>query len=123
MTARMPPGVTLSRRGHQCRALTHKLKARSRIERPRKGERGDLAQRESRTGGRHHAALTQGDGDSQVVHEHARLRVLSLRELLLGALRHCSLVPGRTSSAIANTSAAAGDASMRSTPIAGCWAP
>ena len=74
--------MALGRCGHQCRALAHKLKARSRIERPRKGERGDLAQRESRTGGRHHAALAQGDGGSQVVHEHARLRVLGLRELL-----------------------------------------
>ena len=41
----------------------------------------------------------------------------------LEALRHCSLVPGRTSSAMANTSAAAGDVSIKSTPIAGCWAP
>ena len=77
-------GVTLGRRGHQCRALAHELKARSRIERPRKGERGDLAQRESRTGGRYHAALTQGGSRCQVVNEHARLRVLGLRELLLG---------------------------------------
>ena len=76
--------VTLGRRGHQCRALTHELKTRSRIECPRKAECSDLAQRESRTGGRNHAALAQGDGDSQVVHEHARLRVLGLRELLLG---------------------------------------
>ena len=77
-------GVTLSRRGHQCCALTYELKTRSRIECPRKGECSDLAQRESRTGGRHHATLAQGNGDSQVVHEHARLRVLGLRELLLG---------------------------------------
>ena len=75
-------GVTLGRRGHKRRALTHELKTRSCIECPRKGECSDLAQRESRTGGRHHAALAQGDGDSQVVHEHARLRVLGLRELL-----------------------------------------
>ena len=52
--------MALGSRGHQRRALAHELKARSRIERPRKGERGDLAQRESRTGGRYHAALTQG---------------------------------------------------------------
>ena len=76
--------MALGRRGHQCCALTYELKTRSRIECPRKGECSDLAQRESRTGGRHHAALAQGDGDSQVVHEHARLRVLGLRELLLG---------------------------------------
>ena len=77
-------GVTLSRRGHKRRALAHELKARSRIECPRKGERGDLAQRESRTGGRHHAALAQGGSRCQVVHEHARLCVLGLREFLLG---------------------------------------
>ena len=79
-TARM----ALGSRGHQRRALAHELKARSRIECPRKGERGDLAQRESRTGGRHHAALTQSGSRCQVVNEHARLRVLGLRELLLG---------------------------------------
>ena len=76
-------GVTLGRRGHQCCTLAHELKTRSRIECPRKGECGDLAQRESCTSGRHHAALAQGGGDGQVVHEHARLRILSLRELLL----------------------------------------
>ena len=86
-------GVTLGRRGHQCRALTYELKTRSRIECPRKGECSDLAQRESRTGGRHHAALAQGDGDSQVVHEHARLRVLGLRELLLGGAPALSARP------------------------------
>ena len=76
--------MALGSRGHQRRALAHELKARSRIECPRKGERGDLAQRESRTGGRHHAALAQGGSRCQVVNEHARLRVLGLRELLLG---------------------------------------
>ena len=86
-------GVTLGRHGHQCRALTYELKTRSRIECPRKGECSDLAQRESRTGGRHHAALAQGDGDSQVVHEHARLRVLGLRELLLGGAPALSARP------------------------------
>ena len=75
-------GVTLGRHGHQCRALTHELKTRSRIERPRKGECSDLAQRESRTGGRHHAALAQCGSRCQVMNEHAGLRVLSLRELL-----------------------------------------
>ena len=77
-------GVTLGRHGHQCRALTHELKTRSRIECPRKGERGDLAKRKTRTGGRCHAALAQGGSRCQVVNEHARLRVLGLRELLLG---------------------------------------
>ena len=76
--------MALGSRGHQRRALAHELKARSRIERPRKGERRDLAQRKSRTGGRHHAALAQGGSRCQVVNEHARLRVLGLRELLLG---------------------------------------
>ena len=74
--------MTLGRRGHQRRALAHELKTSSRIECPRKGECSDLAQRESRTGGRHHAALAQGSGNSEVVNEHARLRVLGLRQLL-----------------------------------------
>ena len=77
-------GVTLGSRGHQRRALAHELKARSRIERSCKGERGDLAQRESRTGGRRHAALAQCGSRCQVMNEHARLRILGLRELLLG---------------------------------------
>ena len=70
--------MTLGSRRHQRRALAHELKTRARIECPRKGERGDLAQREARTGGRHHAALAQGSGRRQIVNEHARLRVLGL---------------------------------------------
>ncbi len=59
MTARMPPGWRSAPAAISA-ARSHTSSKPARVSNAPKGERGDLAQRESRTGGRYHAALTQG---------------------------------------------------------------